>query len=64
MANAYVENHHTTREERMRAALVEMGISVVAGAITTFGAGLFLFGATITFFTKVGMACCVALFRC
>ena len=54
IANAYVESKKPTAFERTREALTEMAISIIAGAGTTFGAGLFLFGATITFFGKFG----------
>jgi len=61
-ANAYMEAEehrpkgapHLTRYERMRMALTLMGVSVLAGAVTTFGAGVFLFGAIVIFFTKMG----------
>ena len=61
-ANAYMEAEehrpkgaaHLTRYERMRMALTLMGVSVLAGALTTFGAGVFLFGAIVIFFTKMG----------
>eukprot|EP01029_Cantina_marsupialis_P020735 TRINITY_DN4883_c0_g1_i2.p1 TRINITY_DN4883_c0_g1~~TRINITY_DN4883_c0_g1_i2.p1 ORF type:complete len:785 (-),score=219.97 TRINITY_DN4883_c0_g1_i2:317-2509(-) len=52
IANAFIESHHTTRKEKMRAALREMGISVFAGAITSAGAGSVMFLCTMMFFTK------------
>jgi len=32
-----------------------MGVSIIAGAITTGGAGVFLWGGIIIFFTKVSI---------
>jgi hypothetical protein len=55
LAVAYVESRATTRKGKTQDALAEMGISVTAGAVTTFGAGVFLFGATIIFFRKFGI---------
>jgi predicted RND superfamily exporter protein len=52
LANSYQESHAEKRFERMSEALREMGISVTAGAVTTFGASLFLWGCTTVFFTK------------
>lgn len=55
IAVAYVEARDSTRLERSRTALAEIAISIMTGAITTLGAGLFLFGAVVTFFTKFGI---------
>jgi len=54
LGNSYVEAgaHYETRNDRMQAALREMGISVVAGGVTTFGSSLFLWGAASIFFLK------------
>ncbi|KAA0146198.1 hypothetical protein FNF31_07845 [Cafeteria roenbergensis] len=59
LANAYQEAgdfHHDgtrkTRLDRTRSALTEYGVSIIAGAVTTFGAGVFLRGGTIMFFQK------------
>jgi protein dispatched 1 len=59
LANAYQEagDHHSdgrrkTRFDRTQAALTEYGVSIIAGAITTFGAGVFLLGGLIIFFQK------------
>lgn len=41
----YQESAFTGRYDRIRESLKEMGISIVSGAITTFGSGIFLFGA-------------------
>merc|ERR1712130_572825 len=44
-----------TREERLSFSLLTMGISVVSGAVTTFGAGFFLTFPPIIFFYKMGI---------
>uniref|UniRef100_A0A7S0ZFC8 SSD domain-containing protein n=1 Tax=Timspurckia oligopyrenoides TaxID=708627 RepID=A0A7S0ZFC8_9RHOD len=54
LANAYVESKHHTRFKRMRDSLTDMGVSVLFGAITTAGAGAFLFGPDLLFFPKFG----------
>ena len=54
LANAYLESSAETRDERLSFALLTMGISVVSGAVTTFGAGFFLIFPEITFFVKMG----------
>lgn len=52
MATAYVESEADERTERLKDALTDLGISVLFGALTTFGAGLAMTPATIVFFTK------------
>jgi len=54
LANAYLESSSPTRNERLSFSLLTMGISVVSGAVTTFGAGFFLIFPEITFFVKMG----------
>mmetsp|Transcript_19464 Transcript_19464/g.26917 ORF Transcript_19464/g.26917 Transcript_19464/m.26917 type:complete len:464 (-) Transcript_19464:102-1493(-) len=54
LAHAYKESPSSKRGDRMRDALTTMGISVTAGAVTTFLAGAFLFGAVLPFFNKFG----------
>jgi len=55
LANAYLESSANLREERLSFALLTMGISVVSGAITTFGAGFFLIFPPVIFFYKMGL---------
>jgi len=38
-----------------------MGISVVGGALTTFGASVFLFGSKMTFFFQFGVFIAMAI---
>lgn len=54
LGNSYLENTKKTRFLRCEEALLNMGISVVGGAITTIGAGMFLFGCQLIFFNKFG----------
>lgn len=55
-ANAYVETpREFTREQRTKAALAHIGISVVASALTTASSGIFLLFTVITFFTLFGL---------
>ncbi|GAB0489956.1 hypothetical protein MMPV_001183 [Pyropia vietnamensis] len=41
--------------ERVRNALTEYGVSILAGAVTSFGAATFLWAATIVFFDKFAL---------
>lgn len=52
LANAYMESEGGSRVEKMRDSLGTMGISVTAGAVTTFLSGVWLWGCVITFFNK------------
>lgn len=38
-----------------------MGVSIVSGALTTLGSGVFLFGGTIIFFQKFALVICVTV---
>jgi hypothetical protein len=46
---------HETRDERFRFAMFTMGSTVVANSITTFGAGVFMFGTQLVFFQKMAV---------
>jgi Patched family len=52
IAAAYVESEAEDRYERTRDALTDLGISVLFGAMSTVGSGIFLLFATITFFVS------------
>lgn len=52
IATAYVESRSTTRDERTRDALTDLGVSIFFGAVSTLLAGFMLFPAIITFFVK------------
>lgn len=49
---SYRESKAPTSAAKVHHALVEMGISIVGGGMTTLGSGLFLMGGTLIFFTK------------
>merc|ERR1719382_2167059 len=55
LANAYLESSSHSREERLSFAMLTMGISVVSGAVTTFGAGFFLTFPAFVIFRKMGI---------
>ena len=52
LANAYTESEASARSGRVRDALGTIGISITAGAVTTFLSGVWLWGCCITFFNK------------
>jgi len=52
IAGSYMESPRAARLERLRDSVTHMGISITAGAVTTLFSAIFLFGATMTFFTK------------
>jgi len=61
-ASSYIEAEHErapgsaplSRFSRMQTSLTVMGVSVMAGAVTTFGASVFLFPAVVTIFEVMG----------
>merc|ERR1711924_75973 len=55
LANSYVESHSQTRKQKTQDALYDMGISVIAGGITTAGAGCFLYFTVLLFFYKFAL---------
>jgi protein dispatched 1 len=46
----YMHSSYETRSEKIQQSYQEMGISILSGAITTFGSGAFLFGGQIITF--------------
>ena len=50
LAADYVHSAYEKREDKMKQAFREMGISIFSGFITTFGCGCFLFFGNFTFF--------------
>lgn len=52
LANHYIESVYPDKYRRMRMALKDLGISIISGASTTIGSGMFLFLATILIFNK------------
>ena len=55
LAADYVHSPNEKREDKIRQAFREMGISIFSGFITTFGCGCFLFFGNFTFFQKFGL---------
>ena len=55
-ASAYIEcSYSEERDSRIRYSLFTMGISIIFGAITTFGSGFFLIFPEMKFYTKFGI---------
>merc|ERR1711988_796301 len=54
LCHAYMESTKSSREDRSRDSATSMGVSVVSGAITTFGAAVFLLFTKMTFFKEFG----------
>lgn len=52
LANHYVESVYPDRFRKMRVSLKDLGISIVSGASTTIGSGIFLFFCTMIIFNK------------
>ena len=44
LASDYRHSAEPLREDKMKQAYKEMGVSILSGTITTFGSGIFLFG--------------------
>jgi len=55
LGHAYRESWHASREGKTSDALTTMGITVVAGAVTTLGSGTFMWACQMTFFTKMAV---------
>ena len=53
--NPVASNGLTVRQLRTISAIKTMGGTVVGGAVTTAGSGLFLFFCQVTFFFKFGL---------
>jgi len=57
----YVTSQKPKASLRVKDSLTEMGVSIIAGAMTTGGAGVFLWGGVIVFFTKFAITLTVAI---
>jgi predicted RND superfamily exporter protein len=55
LAEGYCRSKYTDRLNRVQHTLEEVGISVISGAFTTLGAGMFMLFAKILFFTQFGL---------
>ena len=65
LANHYIESVYEDRFRRMKDSLTGIGISIVSGAITTIGSGIFMFMATVLFFEKFAiLVLSTILFSC
>jgi predicted RND superfamily exporter protein len=49
------------RVERTRYTILKMGSTVLAGAITTCGSGVFMFACQLTFFNKMAFLICTTI---
>ena len=69
LAHAYVEAPPTNRTEKVHFALVNVGVSILSGALTSLGSSMFMLFAEIVFFFQFGLfmfstiafSCCFAL---
>ena len=52
LAADYTHCAFKSRHDKMQQAYGEMGVSILSGALTTFGSGSFLFGGNIITFQK------------
>ncbi|XP_062590695.1 protein dispatched homolog 1-like isoform X2 [Saccostrea cucullata] len=66
LAEAYNVSSSVTRQDKTRNMLEKMGLSVLSGALTTFGASVFMLGAHIKFVYEFGIfvmiTVCTSLF--
>jgi len=53
LGHAYTEAASESREDKASYAATVMGVTVVAGGITTLGSSLFMFACQVTFFSKM-----------
>ena len=53
LGHVYTESHAHSRGDKVRDAATVMGVTVVAGGITTFGCATFMFPCQLTFFSKM-----------
>mmetsp|Transcript_16022 Transcript_16022/g.1430 ORF Transcript_16022/g.1430 Transcript_16022/m.1430 type:complete len:109 (+) Transcript_16022:1842-2168(+) len=52
LANHYVESVYPDRFRKIKTSLRDLGISIISGATTTIGSGIFLFFAEMVVFNK------------
>lgn len=52
LASHYIHSKYKTRNERIKEALRELGISILSGSLTTIGATVTLYICTLVMFTK------------
>lgn len=61
LSTDYMHSSAELRSNKMKQAYTEMGVSILGGAITTFGSGVFLFGGNLLFFVKFGILISVTI---
>jgi len=52
LSSDFTHSAYSSRNDKMKQAYEEMGISIMSGCFTTFGSGAFLFGGEVVFFRK------------
>ncbi|XP_061195988.1 uncharacterized protein LOC133204259 [Saccostrea echinata] len=62
LAEAYNVSPNITRKDKTRNMLEKMGLSVLSGAFTTFGASVFMLGAHIKFVYEFGIFVMITVF--
>jgi len=53
LGHMYVDSEDESREGKLTASATNMGVTVVAGGVTTLGAAVFMFACQLTFFSKM-----------
>jgi len=61
LCHSYVHSQEEPRLERTKQAATEMGVSIVSGAVTSFGASFFLLLCSMTFFNQFGTFMCATI---
>ena len=62
LGHVFLEAEVETREERFKHAVLSMGVTVIGGAGTTFGAGVIMYLCQMTFFTKMATLISMTIF--
>ena len=58
LANEFVYSQHRHRKYKMKQAYRSIGVSIFSGAVATFGAGAFLYGAELMLYQKFAVIIC------
>jgi len=58
LANEFIYSQHRHRKYKMKQAYKNIGVSIFGGAIVTFGAGAFLYGAELMLYQKFAIIIC------
>lgn len=53
LGHMYVEAGEASREGKLNMAATNMGVTVVAGGVTTFGSAIFMYACQLSFFSKM-----------